>query len=94
MAFLEQSFAKYSAWAAPHFPPGQAAIAVCLPLLDQAAQIFAHITAARPLPFYLPADLRFANVIERPDGRLAYVDWEDSGLRDPARDLGRSIDSS
>jgi aminoglycoside/choline kinase family phosphotransferase len=33
------------------------------------------------------ADARFANVIRRPDGRLGLVDWEDSGLRDPARDV-------
>ena len=26
-------------------------------------------------------------MIRRPDGRLGLVDWEDSGLRDPARDL-------
>jgi hypothetical protein len=32
------------------------------------------------------SDARFANVIARPDGRLGLVDWEDSGLRDPARE--------
>jgi thiamine kinase-like enzyme len=26
-------------------------------------------------------------VIRRPDGRLGLIDWEDSGLRDPAREL-------
>jgi thiamine kinase-like enzyme len=29
------------------------------------------------------ADPRFANVITRPDGRLAMVDWEDSGRAIP-----------
>jgi aminoglycoside phosphotransferase (APT) family kinase protein len=33
------------------------------------------------------ADPRFANIIERPDGRLGMVDWEDSGWVDPALDL-------
>lgn len=33
------------------------------------------------------ADPRFANVIGRPDGRLGMIDWEDSGLRDAARDV-------
>jgi len=33
------------------------------------------------------SDARFANVIARPDGRVGLVDWEDSGLRDPAREL-------
>jgi thiamine kinase-like enzyme len=37
------------------------------------------------------ADPRFANVIRRPDGRLGMIDWEDSGLRDPARDLADVI---
>ena len=32
-------------------------------------------------------DTRFANVIARPDGRLGLIDWEDSGLRDPSREL-------
>jgi thiamine kinase-like enzyme len=29
-------------------------------------------------------DPRFANVIQRPDGHITLVDWEDSGLLDPA----------
>src|SRR5438067_10962939 len=33
------------------------------------------------------SDPRFANVIARPDGRIGLVDWEDSGLRDPAREV-------
>lgn len=44
------------------------------------------IPDAAPLCF-CRSDPRFANVIARPDGRLGMVDWEDSGLRDPAREL-------
>jgi hypothetical protein len=33
------------------------------------------------------SDPRFANVIARPHGRVGLVDWEDSGLRDPAPEL-------
>lgn len=33
------------------------------------------------------ADPRFANVIQRPDGRLGMVDWEDGGQVDPALDI-------
>lgn len=33
------------------------------------------------------SDPPFANVIARPDGRVGLVDWEDSGLRDPACEL-------
>jgi hypothetical protein len=38
------------------------------------------LTRSRP-------DARFANIIARPDGRLGLVDWEDSGLRDSAREI-------
>ena len=37
--------------------------------------------------FFCRSDARFANVIARPDGRVGLVDWEDSGLRDPALEL-------
>jgi len=33
------------------------------------------------------SDARVANVIARSDGRIGLVDWEDSGLRDPAREV-------
>ncbi|MBV9578732.1 MAG: aminoglycoside phosphotransferase family protein [Chloroflexi bacterium] len=53
-----------------------------------------HILASlRPLgdASYVPAfchwDPRFANIIEAPSGALALVDWEDSGVRDPANDV-------
>jgi aminoglycoside phosphotransferase (APT) family kinase protein len=36
-------------------------------------------------------DARFANFIRRPDGRVGLVDWEDSGLRDPAREIADII---
>ena len=37
--------------------------------------------------YFCRSDARFANVVERPDGRLGLVDWEDSGLCDPAREV-------
>jgi hypothetical protein len=40
-----------------------------------------------PVLCFCRSDTRFANVIERPDGRLGWIDWEDSGLRDPALEL-------
>ena len=33
------------------------------------------------------ADPRFANVIRRPHQALGMIDWEDSGMRDAARDI-------
>lgn len=47
----------------------------------------AELDDIRPPLCFCRADPRFANVIQRPDGRLGLVDWEDSGLRDPAIDL-------
>lgn len=80
-------FERYVTWSAVHFPPGQTAVQSCLRLLDQ-AKVHVQALAAADAPLcFCRADPRFANVIERPDGRVAYVDWEDSGLRDPARDL-------
>ena len=38
-----------------------------------------------------PLRRAFANVIRRPDGRIGLVDWEDSGLGDPARDIVGSV---
>jgi hypothetical protein len=46
-----------------------------------------ELASIEPLLCFCRSDPRFANVIARPDGRLGLVDWEDSGLRDPARDL-------
>jgi thiamine kinase-like enzyme/shikimate kinase len=49
--------------------------------------------AAQLIPIDTPplcfcrSDARFANVIARPDSRLGLVDWEDGGLRDPAREV-------
>jgi aminoglycoside phosphotransferase (APT) family kinase protein len=33
------------------------------------------------------SDARFANFVDRPDGRVGMIDWEDGGLDDPAVDL-------
>jgi aminoglycoside phosphotransferase (APT) family kinase protein len=86
-AAFRQSFVQYAVWCAAHFPTGQTLAAQCLTLLDQAHGVFQQIISYSPPLCFCRADPRFANVIERPDGRLACVDWEDSGLRDPARDL-------
>ena len=42
---------------------------------------------ARPRLTFGRSDSRFANIIARPGGRIGIVDWEDSGLIDPALDL-------
>lgn len=90
-ATFRASFRQYATWSADHFPPGALAATQCLQLLDQAYAVFQQIESYTPELRFCRADPRFANLIERPNGRLAYVDWEDSGLRDPARDLADLI---
>jgi len=41
-----------------------------------------------PPRYFCRSDARFANVIAGPDGRIGLVDWEDRGIRDPAREVG------
>ncbi len=78
---------NYEVWATDHFQPGLASVPHCWALLARLPTIldsFAQLPD--PRLFFCRSDPRFANVIQRPDGRLALVDWEDCGLRDPARD--------
>jgi hypothetical protein len=77
---------RYEAWAALNYQQGLVSSAHCWPLLDRLPTIldsFAQLP--EPTLLFCRADPRFANVIQRPDGRIALVDWEDCGLRDPAR---------
>ena len=50
-----------------------------------------ELSDARPRLTFGRSDSRFANIIARPGGRLGIVDWEDSGLTDPALDLADLI---
>ena len=77
----------YAAWAADEFQPGRDVAALSLELLERSRPVIQGLSAYDPLLCFCRADPRFANVIRRPDGRLGLIDWEDSGLRDPARDL-------
>lgn len=79
---------NYETWAMAHFPPGLYGVDHCRATLARLPAIldsFAELP--EPTLHFCRADPRFANVIQRPDGRLALVDWEDCGLRDPARDV-------
>ena len=67
--------------------PSGVALNRCAQALERAlADGVPLIRTAAPVCF-CRSDARFANVIARPDGRVELVDWEDSGLRDPAREL-------
>jgi len=80
-------FRAYAAWAKAEFPPAQQAADLCSGLSESWRAAVRELTDCDPPLCFCRSDARFANVIRRPDGRLGLVDWEDSGLRDPARDL-------
>jgi hypothetical protein len=86
-ASLRAGLRAYADWASAEFAPGCRAAELCLSTLDSRHAAIEELARCSPRLCFCRADPRFANVIERPDGRLGLVDWEDSGLRDPARDL-------
>lgn len=84
---LHHQFRTYLEWAKAEFRSGERAAEMCLKLLESRHQVIQELSNHKPIACFCRADPRFANVIQRPDGQLGLVDWEDSGLRDPARDL-------
>jgi Ser/Thr protein kinase RdoA (MazF antagonist) len=86
-ARIRDRYVQYSVWAQTNFPVAMPAAQDCLELTDARRAVVELLTSLAPVMCFCRADPRFANVITRPDGRLAMVDWEDSGLRDPARDV-------
>lgn len=81
---IQEAFVTYAQWTATQFPPGQQAAALCLRLLEPLTQVVQALLARPPQLGFCRLDARFANIIQRSDGRLGLVDWEDSGLGDPA----------
>lgn len=77
----------YVAWCSAHHPAGRATAALCACAIQQSEAGFAELAQAPFVACFTKPDLRFANIIARPDGRLALVDWEDSMMGDPAFDL-------
>ena len=78
---------RYETWATQNYQAGLAGVNHCRQLLENLPAILAEFAQLPdPVLLFCRSDPRFANVIQRPDGRLALVDWEDCGLRDPARD--------
>jgi aminoglycoside phosphotransferase (APT) family kinase protein len=79
---------RYAAWAAQTGDGARLnAARVCMQALERGlADALPLIPEEAPVCF-CRSDARFANVIARPDGRVGLVDWEDSGLRDPALEV-------
>lgn len=88
---FRDSIQRYAEWTAVAFTAGQDAAAHCFDLLTQVRTAAQELTEYPSIRSFCRLDNRFANIIQRPDGRLGLVDWEDSGLHDPARDLADLI---
>jgi aminoglycoside phosphotransferase (APT) family kinase protein len=80
-------FQVYVRWATEHYPAGLGVVDIWRGLLEQCRVVNRQGLRMDRVEVFCRADPRFANVIQRPDGRLGMVDWEDSGLRDPAMDI-------
>jgi aminoglycoside phosphotransferase (APT) family kinase protein len=86
-AEIAASLATYAAWTEAAFPAGRHAAALATGLLRRRQAVIDDLAVRAAALRFCRSDQRFANVIARADGRLGLVDWEDSGLRDPARDV-------
>jgi hypothetical protein len=90
-ASFRERFLAYQRWTETSYPAGADGAALCLDVLDRRwpqVHELDELGSLDPPRYFCRSDARFANVIRRPDGRIGLVDWEDSGLRDPARELG------
>jgi hypothetical protein len=86
-AQFQSHLQRYDDWVSSDFRAGEKAIALCWQICDESRPYVDELAEHDPHLLFCRADPRFANVIRRPDGRLGMVDWEDSGLRDAARDI-------
>lgn len=77
--------AGIDAYAQAH--PHNNAAEVCQLAFERCRPSIVELASLEPALVFCRSDPRFANVIARPDGRLGLVDWEDAGLRDPAREI-------
>jgi aminoglycoside phosphotransferase (APT) family kinase protein len=85
--WLRQGFDAYGEWVESAFPAGRRALDLCLEVAERRRPLLAELRDHEPVLCFCRSDARFANFVDRPDGRVGMIDWEDSGLDDPARDL-------
>jgi hypothetical protein len=83
----QRDFVAYAAWAEASFPAALPAARLCQQAMAGHQDTLQALLDVRPRLAFGRSDSRFANIIARPGGRLGLVDWEDSGLTDPALDL-------
>jgi Phosphotransferase enzyme family len=85
-ARLRAPLQSYAVWA-DRTSQFRDAARLCLEALDRSLAAARRLIPKQTPLCFCRSDARFANVIARTDGRLGLVDWEDSGLRDPARQV-------
>lgn len=82
-----RQFRSYVEWAERCYTPGLLIVPYCEELIRKMNEVVIQLDSLPPpVLCFSRADPRFANVIQRPDGRIGLIDWEDSGWRDPAHD--------
>jgi Phosphotransferase enzyme family len=86
-ARLRAPVRSYAVWADRTSPQFRDAARLCLEALERSLAAARRLIPRQTPVCFCRSDARFANVIARTDGRLGLVDWEDSGLRDPAREV-------
>jgi aminoglycoside phosphotransferase (APT) family kinase protein len=84
---IRRALDRYARWVAEIDPALGISDDVINALLERLARLVLRLESISARRCFCRSDPRFANVIRRPDGRLGLVDWEDSGLLDPARDV-------
>ncbi len=84
---LRAPLEAYASWVEDVSRPPRTAARLCLQALERNLAAAAPLLSDTPPLCFCRSDPRFANVIARPSGQLGLVDWEDSGLRDPAREV-------
>jgi aminoglycoside phosphotransferase (APT) family kinase protein len=89
-ASFGESFRQYAAWSNSADATRRRPIDLCLDVLARRRPVVEELSGLEqrdPRRAFCRSDARFANVIQRPNGTVGLVDWEDSGLRDPAREV-------
>lgn len=91
MQQADQEFTKrfrlYAEWVRAEYPAAQPSVELGWQLFERRHEVGPELEQLAPVFRFCRGDARFANVIGRSDGRLGMIDWEDCGLRDPARDI-------
>jgi len=90
-AQMRNRFLAYANWVNTDYPAGRHAVDLCVDLMERRQEIADELERCEATLCFCRGDARFANVIQRPDGHIGFVDWEDSGLGDPARDIADLI---